>query len=440
MTPTASSFANPIRSLHYYEKSTSQAWLCGASGSTLCNFTATGWQTIGTIQSTQSCEMRTFNNKLLVADGSTNLRSWDGTTFAAVSGSAPKASCITIIGNRVAVNHLDEPDSVYLSKTFDETGWDTTTTAVGLRVGFGDMLAVNGFGVFGTNLIVSKVGSSERRLYRVDMSDATPANWSISLLSANNAAQGPTSMCSAYNNVFLSDYDGFKSVLGVEAYGDLQVDDMGSKVNTLIKGRTCYSIKYIPLYNAVFIFYDSQAFVFTMRQGKPRFTDLQFGQGIIRSIAQAGSTVYLGGNNGVLYKLDETVATDETTTGTYLPYSSNLRSKTYVYAVDMMLRKFQTFIKPIIAAAGSIYIVTPEQKEILVGTIDSIPHSGYLYDATTYLYDLTGYVYDLGNAPYVSLSRNRTRATGLALQIVTTTGRIGLDKIQAEIAILQGGE
>lgn len=440
-------FPDSIRALHYYEKSAADAWLCAASGSTLYALSSTNsWDTIGALSDSSTVpSMLTFNNKLLIADGNADIRTWDGTTYTTIATS-PKASALGEIGNRVVANATDEPDSVYMSGPEDETIWNTTTTAIGLKAGYGDMLEVNGFGVYGTNLIVSKKGNFKKRLYRVDTSDATPANWTISQLSENNAAQNPQSLCGAYNNVFFADGDGFKSVAGIERYGDLAVDPIGNRINSIFANLTSYGTIYIPKYNCIFILLGSRVFTYTERLGNPRFTDLLFKQGSILSMAQAGNTVYLGGNNGFLYKFDDSASTDETSPGVEEQFVSTLRSKTFASFSDIIVRRVQTFINPLIAGAGTVSIVTSDQTEIPIQVIDipvttlTLTGGEYLYDATTYLDDLTGYLYDLGAMPYVVNSRGRARAVGFSIQVYISSGRCGLDRVQAEVAMLEGGE
>jgi hypothetical protein len=65
---------------------------------------------------------------------------------------------------------------------------------------------------------------------------------------------------------------------------------------------------------------------------------------------------------------------------------------------------------------------------------------GYLYDATGYLEDATDYLYDAGTAPWVLTTRNRVRGKDIAFELIMSSGAVGIERIQAEIAVLEGGE
>lgn len=130
---TAAPLADPILRGYYYEKSPTVAYHICASGGKLYYLSGAGldeWTEIGTDvlnDSTTVPAFITFNNKLLVADGN-GISTWDGTTYAAISGS-PKANALTVIKNRVVANATDELDSVYLSAPNDAESadaWDTT--------------------------------------------------------------------------------------------------------------------------------------------------------------------------------------------------------------------------------------------------------------------------------------------------------------------------
>jgi hypothetical protein len=337
-------------------------------------------------------------------------------------------------------------DSVYFSAPNDETGWNTSTTAVGLKAGYGDTLAVNAFAVFGDDLIVSKKGAKEKRLYRVNVGDPTTGNWYVEDLSQNNAAQNAHAIVSAWNNVFFVDSNGFKSVKGTDTYGDLSVDPIGRKVNTVFTGGyACNNLSYIPAYNAIWFNILDTMYCYTERHDPqsgsslPAFTDLYFKWGICTSVYQAGDTVFLTGNNGYLYKLDETVDTDEVTPAVTQHYPCNVRTKTFTFFVDGILRKLQFYLKPKSAGSGSIYVCTEENTKTLMKSFTTTAEGTYLYDATGYLYDATGYLYDTGSSPWVETTRNRIRNSEMAFEIELASGRCGVEWCKAEIALVEGG-
>jgi hypothetical protein len=423
----AHKLANPIRKLYYYEKTSSVSYLVCASGSKLYYLSTDEWIEIGSLSdATTIPSFLTFNNKLLIADGNADIRTWDGTTFGTLAGS-PQANCLIEIKGRVACNATDEPDSVYLSAAKDETKWNTSTEgAIGIKAGYGDMLEVNGLSVYGDDLIISKKSNTGKvkRFYRLNTADVTSSNWVCSLLSNNNGSQGTNTIESAFNNIFFCDDNGFKSLKGVQEYGDMQVDSTGEKVNSLFATNTCDEVKFIPLYSSIFFSIGDRIFVYSEKGGKGRFTDLLLAQGRIRSFCQAGSVVYLGGNNGYLYKLDSSVATDETVPGTRVNFINYARTRTFTFFNDIILRKAQIFLTPKLAGTGKIYTIDYAGTATLISTFTTTAEE-YLYDATGDLNDATSYLSDSGSQPWVETTRNRVRGTDIAFEFVMESGAVG---------------
>jgi hypothetical protein len=445
---------NPIIAIYYYEQSTSVAYLVAACNGKLYYLSGASlnaWTEIGSLtDNTTTPSFLTFNTKLLIADGGDHIRTWDGSTYTTL-GTSPKATALKVIKNRVVCNATDEPDSVYLSKPNDETDWNTSGTAVGLKAGYGDNLAVNGFAVFGDDLIISKKGNALKKFYRLNVEDATTTNWYIQELSSNNAVQNPQSIMEAWNNVFFVDTNGFKSLKGVQQYGDLQIDAIGRKINQLFAtSTTCDFLYYIPKYNALWFGMGDRVFCYTERYGYdttsestvtiPAFTDLVFQQGRIRSICQADETVYLAGHDGFLYKLDESKATDATDASTTENFSSIVRTKTINTGSDLILRKLQWYLRPKVAGAASANVAITEENVIKVKNI-TLPSDGdMLADATGYLADATGYLADSGASAWTETTRNRVRNTEMAFELNIASGRVGVEWVRADIAALEGGE
>jgi len=446
--PLGGSEGHPILSIYYYEKSRSVAYLVCAYNGKLYYLSGSAWEEIGALTDTTTVpSFLTFNSKLLIADGGDTIRTWDGTTYTTIATS-PKATALKMIKNRVVANATNEPDSVYLSKPNDETDWNTAGTAVGLKAGFGDNLAVNGFAVFGDDLIISKKGNALKKIYRVNVADTTITNWYVQELSSNNCAQNPQSITEAWNNVFFVDSNGFKSLKGVQQYGDLQVDAIGRKINQLFASQTsCDFVTYIPKYNTIWFGMGERIFCYTERHGYdssgssvaiPAFTNLLFNQGRIRAVCQAGDTIYLAGDDGYLYQLDETLATDSDGSTTE-DFKSSVRTKTITTGADLILRKLQVYLKPKVAGLASLNVVS--QDSVIQMKAISLPNDGtYLYDATTYLADATTYLNDEGVVPWTETTRNRVRNIEMAFELNVSSGRVGVEWFKADIAALEGGE
>jgi hypothetical protein len=392
----------------------------------------------------------TFHDLLLIADGDTGIKTWNGTITATISGS-PKATVLATINNRVVANSIGsgELDAVYFSASENEAAW--STGAVSLRAGFGDLLSVNSFGIFGDDLIVSKVGLSAKRLYRVNTAGAT-TDWYVQELSQNNASQNAHAMLGAWNNVFFVDTNGFKSIKGTDTYGDLEVDPIGRKINAVFALEyTCDGLNYLPSYNTLWFNISDKMYCYTERYdattGKiiSAFTDLYFQFGRCTSAYEADDEVFLTGYNGYLYKLDEAESTDEVSPGTTEEYPCLVRTKTLTFFVDGILRKLGWYLKPKADGTGILNIRTAENDTTVLKTVTLVDEGLLLFDATgefsTALNnDITSTLYSTGTSPWVETSRNRIRHHEMTFELQVDTGRCGVEWVKAEIALLEGGE
>lgn len=95
----------PIDKLHYYVKDASTSWLVAAIGGNLYWLDGSSWSLIGALNSVGVIPcMLTYGGKLIVADGGTSLKYWDGTTFSTISGSPQYATALAEIGGRLVSN------------------------------------------------------------------------------------------------------------------------------------------------------------------------------------------------------------------------------------------------------------------------------------------------------------------------------------------------
>jgi len=445
---TASPLANPLLKLYYYEKSSSSKWLIGVSGGYLRYLDVDTWTNIGALNdSTTVPSLSTFNANLLIADGGTNIKKWNGTAFSAISDGFG-ATAISEIGGRVVINSTSEPDLVIFSGVEDETMWNTadaTNPAIGIRVGFGDNMAVNGFAVFGTDLIVSKCGASEKRFYRISTA-GSPAEWSVSLITGNNCCQNPHSIVSAFNNIYFMDDNGFKSIMGVTEYGDLQVDMTGVKINNALNRGVCREMKYLPSFTAIwFAVFDRvyAAHRFVSAQGTPQtlFTDIMFQQGQINSIVETDDYVYLAGQNGYLYLIESAADTDEVSPAVYENYPTVVATKRFNFFGGGILRKTDVELKAleiVVTSNAYLKVNTAEQAGTTIKTINVRSSVQEIYYATGDIADATTLLGDMAGTAWIETSRSRVRGTSIQWQIDSTEGRFGLEGLTAEIALVAG--
>ena len=452
---TAEALGYSIQIGYFYVKDSTTSFHIAASNGKLYYLVGDAYVEIGSLNDTTTVpSFVTFNSKLIIADGGTHLHTWAGTGGLSELATSPAADALAVIKNRLVANHVSEDDSVYLSKTNDETDWNTAGSAVGLKAGFGDLLRVNAFGVYGDDLIISKVGEASKRMYRLNVADPSTTSWYVASLSFNNAASSATTMVGAWNNVYFVDTDGFKTLKGVTEYGDLQIDRIGSKVNPIFTSTsTCNYVSYVPTYNSVWFNVLDRVFCYTERynsaqnsiianstQKNVAFTDLFFKWGRPTSVYEADDVVYITGLNGHLYQLDETVATDETSPGVRVNYTCGVKTKTFSYFDDIILRKIQWYLRPKKAGTGVINLCWSENDKVQLKNFTILGSGELLYSATEYLNDATGYLYEVGASAWTEETRNRYRGTDIAFEIEITSGRCGVEWCKFELAELEGGE
>lgn len=444
VTAAGYKFGTSILAIYYYEKSASEKWLVGVNNGKLYYLSGTTWVEIGSLNdATTTPSFVTFNSKLLIADGGSDIKTWDGTTFTTISGS-PQGTVMTTIGTRVVINSATDKDMIYFSAPADAESadaWDTTKTAVGIRCGYGDNMSVNGFGVFQTDLIVSKKGDSEKRTYRIDTSNATTTNWTVEVISKSNCAQNAQSIISAFNDVFFVDTNGFRSVRGVQEYGDLNVEHVGSKIAPIFNGSSttaCSCIRYLPLYSAIWFCLYSRVFAYHRlkdENGDVRyaFTELVFQQGQITCVVQADTTVYIACADGYLYKMSDTVSTDATSASTTANFVTKVTTKEFNFFADGILKRTEWYLSPKGEGVGYIYAVIGSTEKLLK-TLTLTSEADELYDATGKLYVATEDLYDAGNLPWYETTWNRVRGGRMAFTITATSGRFAINALKAEFA------
>lgn len=428
--------SDPIERLHGYNDGSAEV-LIGYSDGALLYWTGTAWASIATVAKAPS--LLNFNSKLLYADG-TGIYSWDGTSTTTIT-TVIKADSLTEVSNRVVANHVDEPDSVYFSGPEDETDWDTVSgSAVGIRAGFGDLMAVNAFCAWsGTDLIVSKRGEDTRALYRVYVG-GTPDGWSASKLSSINAAVSQETMLATSGNLFWYD-DTLMSLTGTQAYGDLAVDvQIGMRIaaDAAQRGLSAQKLLFLPDWAAILIVTDGQKH-YVYAPFNNTFTELQIPL-LINSAAVSGGYTYLAGENGHLYRLDTNYADDETAPGVTQEITSVLRTKVFdIAAGEGILRRCDLTVTGIFAGELELSVYggnLGSRATLATGTVVASSSNNELYEATNLLsaadYALSGL-----DVSKVS-SRARFRSENFAFQARCVGGRVALHKIDAVIALVKG--
>ena len=348
------------------------------------------------LQPGTAASMIIFNDKLLIADGG-KLRSWDGAALVELAGDL-NPTIVEEIGSRVVINSTKtgENDAVYFSKPEDETGWDTSADAIGLRAGYGDGMTVNSFSVIGTDLIVSKVGLSRAIIYRVNTA-GEPTAWKVNKLISDTSSGGRFMMVAIPGEiVYLNADSELRSLAGVQEYGDIQIMNAGEKINPgLVElvndGFNPSNLDYLSSNDMLAIIFNGRAYCYF--HAKKTFTYIDsLDMGVrINCACDFEDKPYFGADNGMLYRWDNGSSKDEVTTGVLSDFPSKATSKLFVVPREVVIKRSQFSYNSLAEGSGEILInSTPIKKFGIYATVDM------LFDANDDLYWANGDLYSGG--------------------------------------------
>lgn len=443
-----------ILAIYFYVKDSSNSWMMCAADGNLYSMTYTvltgvspQWTLVGALTSSSVVpSFLTFNTKLYIADGHTNIRTWDGTTYGVEATSPAGCTALFEIGNRIVANSTGDLDGVYFSGPEDATDWDTASgSAVTVRAGYGDGLVVNGFASMRDLLVVSKTGQGNtpiKKIWSIDTS-GTPANWYANYLSHTNSAAKPAAMTNMLNDAVFMDTDGIHSVKGVQEYGDIQMDTkFGYRIANQISDLVPKEASFLTNYGAVWFIYTGTQRVFAYHPlvgEMGAFTELNFGRKM-SSLAEAGEYTYIASDDGHLYHLFNTVKTDEMTEGNYTNVTCAIKTKLFTFEGEKaIIRYVSPGIQYHLSGVVKVGVYDKDLDtffELGSITLIALAAETQLYDATGDLYDATE---QLGQrAIYTGDVRQRFRSKAIQFALQSTSGAFTLANIVARLAIVKG--
>jgi len=388
VTSVANSLNDPILKATSYYNGTTQYVVC-ASGGNLYQMTKAifegatpTWTIIGALtDSTTKPSMLTFNSQLLIADGGSDIRYWDGSTYGVLTNSPSGTTALLEARNRVVANS-SFADSVYFS-TAEFTGidFDQGSGSIILKAGFGDGLSVNALSIApgGNAVVVSKANNDqgEYQLRLIDVTDNTAANWSVSDPFVNKeAAQNAHGILNTSNSVFFFDETGIKRVEPTDQYGDLQSSPIfGDRINkqfSLFDAKV-QEITYLPSLTAFIVLIKNHAQQYLYFPRNNAWCFWRLGEVIIDSITTVDEVIYLFGNNGITWKLDasKNVASDEVVPGgTEINIQSYGRTKRIVNrGYDIRLRRSTIYTTPKVSGVIALKAIISDGSDVPLGNI-----------------------------------------------------------------------
>jgi hypothetical protein len=415
------------------------------------------WDEISTSVDTDGhVSIITFNGVALIADGaaSTGILKYDGDTTSYITDSPAAPLCLMAHANRVVCASADVPDYVYFSGPNDYEDWATASPGAALTIaaGFGDGYSITGLATIYDALIVSKVKRDTsgnvvgRKVYAIFTAGA-PENWQVKLISSENAAMFPGGMVAVGEMIYLIDDNGFKAVSPTPngQYGDISVDPViGSRVKKFAAAyarvATSALMTYIPSLAQVWCVMggltSSRIFIWHPVQGA--FTIADFGQTFVpKAITEVGQTVYLAGNDGYLYTFQNR-ATDEYGE-TPTPIYATVRTRVFEgLGGDLILKKAKLVMEALLTSDVLVEAYLPEEGRrvpIGIAQIGDGSAANPVYEAVDEVVN-ADYLLAYGERLRQPIFYSGPRAVSMSIQIRVIGGRVTLNSITAEFAVV----
>lgn len=377
----------------------------------------------------------TFNDKLIIGDIGTNLKSWDGSTVATLADS-PKATALAEIGGRIAANSADDLDGIAFSVPENETNWILASGASFVRIGYGDGQRVVGFEPFGSDLAVFKAGDAGGRVMRLVNAALDETNWSAAPISGGMPLAAAQAVAFVGNNVLYGSTNGVMDLSGVQEYGSIKSGVAGRAINTALAGKSIRNISYIPSLALALVFVRDDYRIWVYHAYTGRWTMWDIGQKRFICACQLGSNVYLGAEDGTLYRLTESESVDELEGGSPSDISAMARGKQLVMRGEGIVKRARIFYDLESGASLELNAVGTDGLTRTTLLVEGQVGQGLLYDATGQLYDANQQLYS--SSTWYRTGRARMREQSITVEIRSTIGRYSVRQVDLEIAQVNG--
>jgi hypothetical protein len=417
-------------------------WLVAESGTLYYLDASTkAYVSIGALNGSAKPHFLDFNSKVLIASGGV-IESTNGLTLADVAN-APTSYKIMAFGGRVVSSgDPSNPHRMSLSVTGDETEWSTVAPADGkefeidLNVGDG----ITDFNIYAGDIFVFK-GPEQRGIYQLVIPSGDYSTAYVKPISNINSSINWHTSINANNNLYFVDNNGWKSLKGVQNYGDIEQDPIGAKINGVITPSIDKAQAFLfsnPFYSQIWLKYaDVQtlyAFHYLMNKGKGAFLPQEFKDLNVCSACYAEDARYLliGMDDGYIYKLDRTLYTDNgvDSPGFFLTKRATLQS------ANITKKLFQTAFAYQGISDGTVTLEALTDGGTKTATLVNTSittGSDLLYEATGYLNDATELLY--GETLQSNMSRKMIWHYDLQYKVSVTSGALKLDRLEALVNI-----
>jgi len=396
-------------------------------------------QSIGTLNGSGYPFFLDFNGQCLIASGGV-LETTDGLLLADVSGAPILSKIFTKDGRVWGTGDTANPHRVWGSGPGDETDWDSVggnAVYFDVEQNVGDRV-VNA-DIYKNNVIVFK-GIQQRGIFAIVVPLGVYADAYVQEISTKSSALNIHCSIEEGNDLLFLDNTGFRSLVGVQQYGDIEQDPVGYKINSTLLPTLDSSFAFLarnPYYNQVLIKYADVQTCFVFNPTKKSFLPIEFTslKPYSACYMENDKTFLIGMDDGFLYKMETSVFTDN---GVAVP--AFFKTKKFTGKVG---GSFLKVLKSVIfdyegLASGSAslqVIVNGGEKTVSLSSITPEAGSGLLFDATGYIDAATGLLY--GESFSTSFINKFVNFYDIIFLVSNDTGAIRFNRLEGRCSTLK---
>jgi hypothetical protein len=282
---------------------------------------------------------------------------------------APKPAFVISDKNRrlVAGGDPDQADNLCFCAPGNEWYWAAGNFLLGKvwPIGCGEGNSPAALGTFADEIWCHKSGQN-REIYRIRIADPSPETWDLQYrpFSDVNAALNHRCAVTAGNKHIVLDRDYVGVYEGVDTYDEIRAGQDGNRIHDLIQGTVTDTAFMVlnPAELHVLIFPAAGRVALCYHYGTRRWTLWQFTGGVSLTCGvyhEGLRTVIFGAEDGHVYKLDPTVATDNG-----VPFATILIPRSFgdETMAQMTVKQVLLDYQSRIAGSGTIEIVADRRE------------------------------------------------------------------------------
>jgi hypothetical protein len=333
---------------HYWDNATS-AWVTPST---------TGSPTMTGVTKVRFTKINWGVPKLVMTDGVNPASTWDGTTYAQITGgsapSAPKFS--EDFSNHVFLGgDATEPNLLYFSAPLDETDFTPANGAGVINVGF-EIRALKSFRdqlyIFGTNSIKRLTGTSI-------------ANFALSDVTKNLGCISSDAVVEFNGDVLFLSPDGIRPVTATDRIGDIELGTLSKSVQSIFeaysRNENLDSITMLVLnrksqFRLFFANAESLGLIGSLRRAGPQNQGFEYSQ-LVGVEVSCGDTGYIGIEEYVIHG-DSSGRVHRQEVGTTFDNDAifSLYQTPYIYMDDPIIRKIYYDVHTYMRSEGEVVV------------------------------------------------------------------------------------